>query len=395
MTRLRALVLLPLTVALVGAVPSWATAASLPPLPEGYENFVPEIDYATLMGDAVTGSGDLACTVTESNIAAFGVGSPFNPREIQSDLFGKGLQLLGALNDPTKEGVASCNVNVAIPSGVRSITGSITNEALVELTGAATGTFALDCEMEKSFQATAEVRFGGKVPGKIDVVATGANEPIPFNCAIAISFGSSTLNGTVNGAAEVVDPELAGVCDGLSTISCAPIRLTDAKVVITSSTGKFAGRTGEGTYSFTDSFSLPFVESQLSSVPGISKSSVRKSAVRAMSGAAEKMTLTLNKSTSKTAILRPIGTTIAANGKIAVTGNAKAACTLTAKVGKKSARIASFTLNSSGRTSARAFTSKVAKSIGAKKNSKVTLTASCKGTNKKTSTAVRSLKYLG
>lgn len=400
MTRLRALVLAPLALAVVGVVPSTAQAATLPPLPEGYQNFVPEIDYAALMGNAVTGSGNLACSVTESNIAAFGVGSTFNPSQIQQDLV-KGVQFVTALNDATKEGVASCTVDVTIPAGVRSITGGITNEALVTLTGASAGTFALDCEMATSVSATATVRFGGKVPGKVDVVVTRANKPIPFNCAIAITFGASTLNGTVKGAAEIADPTVVARCDGSSTISCAPLQLTDAKVVITSSTGKFGGRTGEGTYSFVDSFSLPFVESQLAGIPGIAKSSVRRTSVnRSLVGltppaTSERMTLTLNKSTSKTAILRPIGTTIASGGAIAVAGTAKAACTLTAKVGKKSARIASFTLNSSGRTSARALSAKVAKSIGAKKNGKVTLTASCRGTNKKTSVATRTVTYLG
>jgi hypothetical protein len=399
MRRTSIIVLVTVILGSVGVAGSASGApAALPVLPEGYENFVPNIDYASFIGDVVTGSSDMDCAVQSSNVANFPVGSPFNPAAIESDPFGVGLKFLQAVNGVGNEVTASCHVAVSIPRGTRSTKGPVTNEALAPLVGTTSGQFSLDCDLESSIVATARVQFGGGVPGKFDVVVTGADKAIPFNCALNVAFGSSSLNGSVRGSAEIVEPESVGLCDGLATISCVPLRLSDATVRITSSTGKFGGLTGTGTYSFAESFGLKFIDDKMKSnqFVSITASSVRRASVRTMQLDGESLRVNLtNSKRSTTALLRPLGSGISLNEGIAVAGTAKAACTLSAKVGAKSTRIASFTLGTSGRASARSFSSKVVKAIGAKKGSTVTLTASCKGTDKKTTVATKRVKYLG
>lgn len=395
MKRQLLLFTLPLLIA-TPALGGTAMAAPSVELPPGYEIFTPNVDYESLMSGVATGTGALSCIIESSNIAAFPPGDPFDPAALQADPT-KGFRFVTALNDPTKEALAVCKTNVSIPTGLRSMSSPVTNAALVPLVGTDTGTFGLDCELAGNIVATSHVRFGGKVPGKMDVLVQGADKPIPFNCALAITFGTSTLNGTVSGDLKLISPAESGLCDGLSTITCAPIRLTDAKVVITSSTGGFGGLTGEGTHSFTNSFKLPFVEKNLTSIPyfTVTASGVRKTAVRAVSGKSETIRLSLTKKASKTAILQPIGSTLAAGGKIIVAGTAKASCTLTAKYKNKTVRLGSFKLDQAGKTPARTFSAKAAKTIGAKVKGTVSVTASCRGVDKKMSDVTKKLTYLG
>lgn len=387
---------------LVAPVMTPSASAAPPTLPEGYQKFIPNVDYAALMGETARPRQDLACTITSSNIAAFPVGSSFIPSELRNDLQDKGPKFVIALNNSSKEAVATCSVGVSMPAGTRSISGSIDNEALAEFLGTSTGSFTLDCEIQSVYTATANIRFGGKVPGRVDVVVTGADNDIPFDCAIAIAFGANTMNGTVKGSVSVVDPVTAGVCDGSTTITCVPIRMNDATVTISSSTGRFGGLTGTGTYSFVKWFSLPYIDEDMKAIPyvNVTASSVRTSSVHKASGASESMFLTLGQSATRTAIPRPITSKIATDERIYVTGAAKAACTLSVKVGRRSTTLAKFTLDAKGQVPATsysriAFTRKVARALRAKENSKVAVTATCQAGKKKATSAKRTLTYLG
>jgi len=161
-----------------------------------------------------------------------------------------------------------------------------------------------------------------------------------------------------------------------------------AKVTVTSTTGKLAGYTGTGTYELKPSFTIPSMNSNLSSLQSaLGKSSVR--AFRSVVGTASKdgsMKIAFAPGSSRTDIVYP---TVAADGSsslgygslVAAVGPRSSKCTYAVARGKKSLALASVVSSSSGVLPTKIVSKKqydaARKTLGAKPGSLLTLVVAC------------------
>lgn len=393
------------------AVSQVASASPLQ-LPAGYENFTTEIDYATFIGNAVKGSGSLTCKVDSTKglppfaSALVGPGSSVN-----FDDSVVGTQLKSLFGIAGSEIASTCDVNLLLPSDRQTFTGSVSNPVLKDFVGTDTGTFRLECDLKGTIGVNASVRLGAALGAqKFAMTINSATTQVPFYCNVTMEFAGSTpssLNGTVEGRADVSSAISPNPCDGSAVKSCAPIQLKDALVTITSGTGKFVGLTGSGTYNFIDTLGLPFVEEKLASVTSSSVSSSSASApghpkgVSAMTVSAEQMRLVLVAGAPKAKIVLPgpvAGATqasVARNSKITVATTAKAKCAWTAR-SKKSVAIASTTANAAGQSTLTLTGSRMTSFLrsGIKAGGTVTVTSKC-ASGKKSATAIAKFTYTG
>lgn len=407
-SRLLAVVACIATASFPVTVPRVAAAAPRLSPPAGYENFTTEVDYATFIGNAVRGSGNLTCTVDSTkslpDFASTIVG-PGTVVDLDDPTTGARLGLL--FGYPGSEIASTCDVSVLLPTDRQTFTGTVTNPALKDLVGTDSGVFTLECDLKGSISVNASVRLGAALGAqKFALKVNSASTQVPFYCNMSMSFAGSApsaLHGTVEGRADVTSAISPDPCEGSTVKSCAPIQLKDALVTVTNGTGKFAGLSGTGTYNFVDTFGLPFVEEKLAGVgaSSVSAAGARTRAVRAAAAPVEQMTLTLAPGAPKAKIVLPgpaAGATqanLTRGSKVIVSTAGRAKCAWTARA-RKSATVATTTANASGQatltlTGARA--SAFSKS-GVKKNGTVTLTARCTA-GKRTATAAAKFTYTG
>lgn len=394
--------------------PLSASAAALPSLPSGYENFVPEIDYDAYLSDAMKVPGAVECTVTKTeNVPAmYGAfvkeGTTLNLDGLGSNpLMMAGLGAIVATPDSLIQ--TTCPVSIELP-GSQTFTGTVANPVLATAMGADAAEYTLDCAMSGTITATANVSIGDAAKNKFTMGIERAEQSIPLDCALSITFNSSpvsTLSGSVSGAVKVTASDDAVACQGSADPTCIPISLTDAVVKITNATGKLDGYTGTGTYTFTDLFSLESIDGKINAIKSAAKiSSVRatrvgSTMVRTTAVGSESMTLNLGRKAAAPVIVHPnkaadaTKATIAKNAKLTIAATKGAACVLTAKVGKKSTTVASIKKVASSGVWKPAFSQAVVKKVGAKAGkSSVAFTVSCKS-GKKTLKSTKTAAYSG
>lgn len=406
-SRLLAVVVCAAAATLPVTLPRVASASPLE-LPAGYENFTTEVDYATFIGNAVRGSGNLTCKVDSTkglpDFASTIVG-PGTVVDLDDPTTGGRLGLL--FGYPASEIAATCDVSVLLPTDRQTFTGTVSNPVLRELVGTDSGAFTLECDLKGSIAVNAGVRLGAALGAqKFALKVNSASTQVPFYCNMSMSFAGSTpsaLHGTVEGRADVTSSISPDPCEGSTVKSCAPIQLKDALVTVTSGTGKFAGLSGSGTYNFVDTFSLPFVEQKLASVGSASVGSarVRTGGVSAAAASAEQMRLVLTAGAPRARIVFPgpaAGATqasLARGSKVTVSTAARAKCAWTARA-RKSATVATTTANATGQATLALTGTRMAafSKSGVKKNGTVTLTARCTA-GKKAVTASAKFTYTG
>lgn len=374
-------------------------------LPAGYENFTTSIDYSTYIAEAVSGSGTLDCKVdsatglTGSPLAAFispgtsvGLDAPDDRTKLVLDQIYK---------LPASTINVGCSVTMGLPTDMRTFTGTVTNPALKDFLGTDTGTVSLGCEMKGSLAVTATISLGSTLgAAKYKATVNSASQKLPFYCSLEFAFAGSTpstLTGTVEGGADISNTISPNPCDGNTDRTCAPIQLANSVVTITNGTGKFAGLTGSGTYTFTDTFRFPIVEQKLgASVGAASVSSASARAIKAVGASAtpaEAVTLSLRSGKVSAAIVHPspeVGATVAKLSKgsaLRAATVSRASCTWTAR-GKKPLTLGVTRASVSGTTSL-SITAKRASAIkkaGIKSGASVTVTARCTSGKKSVST---------
>lgn len=400
-----------LLVASVVAAPMSASAAALPALPDGYQDFVPDIDYDAVLSEALTVPGSVSCEVTKAEgltgLAAVFVkaGTTFSLDDLQSNPLIAG-QIPGILTNPSAVVETTCPVSIALPGASKptNFSGKISNEALTQFLGTDSGTYSLDCSISGTIEATAKVALGGGVEHKFTMSVVRAAQSIPLDCTLAISFETtpvSTLSGSVSGSVSVTATEDAVACQGSADPTCIPISLSNAAVSITNASGKFAGYVGTGTYSFDDLFSLKSIDDKINLIKTTAGVlSVRSSNVRSASVLAESMKLNLAPGMAKPVIVYPspaageAAGSITKNGKLTISATKGAACALSAKVKTKSATVATVKKVAANGVWKPAFSKAVAAKLAAKKGSKVAFTVSCK-MGKKTLKGTKSATYTG
>lgn len=363
MNRFRLLSALGLLAAttIIGA--PWSGAAATPlQLPAGYENFTTEIDYASFIGKAVSQSGNLTCKVDSAKglpVFASAIVGPGATVNFDDATVASQLGVLFSL--PNTEIASTCDVSVILPTDRQTFTGTVSNPVLKDLTGAETGVFTLECDLRGTIGVNASVRLGSALGAqKFAMTVNSASTQVPFFCAMTMEFAgsvTSALHGTVEGRADVTNTVSPNPCAGSVAKSCAPIQLKDAVVTVTNGTGRFVGMTGTGTYSFVDTFNLPFVEQKLAGVgaSSVGAASVRPAGVGSSAVSAEQMMLVLSAGKPKASIVLPGATagqtqpTIARSGRITVATSAKAKCAWSAR-GTKTVKVATTTAAANGRT---------------------------------------------
>lgn len=387
---------------------SQGASASPLQLPAGYENFTTEIDYASFIGNAVKGSGSLTCKVDSTKglppfaSALVGPGSSVN---FDDSMVSTQLKSLFAIAG--SEIASTCDVSLLLPSDRQTFTGTVSNPVLKDFVGTDTGAFTLECDLKGSIGVNASVRLGAALGAqKFALTINSATTQVPFFCNMSMDFAGptpSSLNGTVEGRADVSSAISPNPCEGSAVKSCAPIQLKDAVVTVTNGTGKFVGLTGSGTYNFVDTFNLPFVEEKLASVSSssVTSASVRTRSVSSSAVSAEQMKLVLGAGSPKAKIVLPgpvagaSQATVARTSKITVAASAKAKCAWTARA-KKSASIATTTANAAGQATLSLTGARMTAFLrsGIKTGGTVTVTSKCTS-GKKSVTAISRFTYTG
>ena len=408
MNRFRIFVLGVVAAAPLVAVPATGASATPLQLPAGYENFTTEVDYASFIGAAVRGSGSLTCKVDSTQglpTLASTLVSPGSVLNLDDSTVSSRLNMLFSFAG--SEVAATCDVNVLLPTDRQTFTGTVSNPVLKDYVGTDSGAFTLDCDLKGSIAVSASIRMGAALGAqKFAMTVNSASTQVPFFCAMSMDFAGptpSSLNGTVEGRADVTSSVSPNPCTGSSVKSCAPIQLKDAVVTVTNGTGKFAGLNGSGTYNFVDTFSLPFVEQKLASVTASSVGSagVRSAGVRTSAVSAEQMLLTLTAGKPKASIVLPgpvagqTQATVSRSSRIVVSTVAKSKCAWSAR-SRKSASVATTTAAANGQT-ALVLTGARMKAFlksGVKTNGTVTVTAKCTA-GKKSVTVLKKFTYTG
>jgi hypothetical protein len=263
------------------------------------------------------------------------------------------------------------------------------------------------CDIDASPNVTIQMRFGGAVPGGADVTAIGADSRIPFVCNMLMIFEgeeTSLLMGSVDGALEIFNPfNSTSLCNRTRVISCVAIRLQDAKVEITSASGKFKGYVGTGAFSFQNQFTLPSIDSLLS-MAGVSPArlSDTKLAASKRTGRNALIWLELEPGRNRASIVHPYKApgramaTIRDGEQIVVVSSQTGSCVISARRGTGTwKRVAQVGLNQDGaaRLSLSGANLVNFKSTGVIRNGVVTLRAACGPS--RTWTDTKQVKYLG
>jgi hypothetical protein len=312
-----------------------------------------------------------------------------------------------AFSDPNADVVLECGLEIGFPREPQEISGTISNPAMSEFLGTSSGAINMFCDIDASPNVTIQMRFGGAVPGGADVTAIGADSRIPFVCNMLMIFEgeeTSLLMGSVDGALEIFNPfNSTSLCNRTRVISCVAIRLQDAKVEITSASGKFKGYVGTGAFSFQNQFTLPSIDSLLS-MAGVSPArlSDTKLAASKRTGRNALIWLELEPGRNRASIVHPYKApgramaTIRDGEQIVVVSSQTGSCVISARRGTGTwKRVAQVGLNQDGaaRLSLSGANLVNFKSTGVIRNGVVTLRAACGPS--RTWTDTKQVKYLG
>ena len=348
-------------------------------LPAGAGDFVPTIDLSADLASLVNVVSS-PCTVSESNISVMPVGATLT---LPPTDFAQFLSALTAIKAKADSRVALlCSPELKMSGEERTISGTVTNAAL-----SLSGSFTLKCVFQESLSAKANLSFGLGVKGLMQLDVVSASVAMPMTCAMSMSLGGgTTVAGTVDGLAKI-GSTVSQSCTGSTLESCVPLSV-DAKVSVTSATGKFAGLVGTGTYSFTPSFTVPSLNGNLGLLTGqLKSSSVRASrAVVRTTNTSGSMSIDFAAGKAKTEILHPI---VASSGsssfgkglRYGAVSTPKDKCIFTAVKGKKKFSFPALTAASNGATASKVVTAAqskaMAKALGIKANAAFSLQAKC------------------
>jgi len=380
------------------------TPSALPPLPDGYDEFVPTFDFQELLGSQITGASlvDMSCIVDSA------VGTNlFSGSDPEFTVIERLADMPVAFSDPNADVVLECGLELGFPREPQEISGTISNPAMTEFLGTSSGAINMFCDIDASPNVTIQMRFGGAVPGGADVTAIGADSQIPFVCNMLMIFEgeeTSSLMGSVDGALEIFNPfNSTSLCNRTRVISCVAIRLQDARVEITSASGKFEGYVGTGAFSFQNQFTLPSIDSLLS-MAGVSPArlSDTKLAASKRTGRNALIWLELEPGRNRASIVHPYKApgramaTIRDGEQIVVVSSQTGSCVISARRGTGTwKRVAQVGLNQDGaaRLSLSGANLVNFKSTGVIRNGVVTLRAACGPS--RTWTDTKQVKYLG
>ena len=348
-------------------------------LPAGAGDFVPTIDLSSDLASLVNVASS-PCTVSESNIAAMPVGATLT---LPPTDYAQLLSAFTAIKAKADSRVSlSCSPELKMGGEERTISGTVTNAAL-----SLSGSFTLKCVFQEGLSAKANLSFGLGVKGLMQLEVLSASKDMPMTCAMAMSLGEgTTVTGTVDGLAKI-GTSASQSCTGSTLESCVPLSV-DATVSVTSATGRFAGLVGTGTYSFTPSFTVPSLNSNLGLLSGqLKSSSVRANrAVVRVSNTSGSMQINFAAGKARTEILHPAVTATGSStfGKGLLYGAVsapKAKCIFTAVKGKKKFAFPALTAASNGSTASKtvsaAQSKAMAKALGLKANAAFSLQAKC------------------
>ena len=361
-------------------------------LPAGAGEFVPTIDLSADLASLVSVVSS-PCAVSESNISVMPVGATLT---LPPTDFAQFLSALTAIKAKADSRVALlCSPELKMSGEERTIKGTVTNAAL-----SLSGSFSLKCIFQESLSAKANLSFGLGVKDLMQLDVVSASVAMPMTCAMAMSFGGgTTVAGTIDGLAKI-GSTISQSCTESTLESCVPL-LVDAKVSVTSATGKFAGLVGTGTYSFAPSFTVPSLNGNLGLLAGQLKAqSVRASrAVVRTTNTSGSMSIDFAAGKAKTEILHPAvstaGTSSFGKGlRYGAVSTPKNKCVFTAAKGKKKFSFPALTTASNGATTSKIVTpaqsKAMAKALGMKAKAAFSLQVKCGKT-----TTTQSVTYSG
>lgn len=359
--------------------PHVTSVSASSPLPVGAGEFVPTIDLGSALAD-LTNVPMTACKVGSSNISALSVGETFN---LPASDPTKTLAVATGLKGKSDSLVSlDCSASMVIAGNEKEVTGTVVNDAL-----SLSGSFTLKCTFKQSLTVQATLSLGLAVARGADVSVKSADKSIPVTCSMAASFDDgSTISGSVEGTAEV-GSVVSDSCLDDTGVSCVPLAIS-ADVEVASTTGKFAGYTGSGTFNLNPSSTLQSLNSNLSQLQSfIGKSSVR--ALRASMSVSSKegaMRIGFTPGAVRAQIVHPAvgsngASSFAAGSLMAAVGPRSAKCTYAVARGKKSVTVTSIKSSSTGVMPTRSMTKKqyttVRKALSAKPGSTLTFVAAC------------------
>ncbi len=232
--------------------------------------------------------------------------------------------------------VMQCEPEIAIANTSRTVTGTISSEAI----GFTDATFSVTCQFNANLAVKAKVSVGLGVSGLVKIQVSSASQ-LPIACSF---LGSGTLEGdteattiagTIEGFAKVGDAATSTCAAGVA--GCIPFSLDSVKVTITEATGRLDGYVGTGTYSYGDTFLLDEVTSAVTAV----KNRVFKSGVRTSAVSPATMNVSLQRGAGKTVILRPAPAkpgwrgVVTPSSPIIIAAPVGTSCSVALKVGTK------------------------------------------------------------
>lgn len=380
---------------LVGVIPV-GPANALPPLPAGAGDITPDINWSQFLTPLMNSSA-INCTVTSAeNTTDIAVGATLAP---MTNLLTDGMKLRTIVADPDANVGATCTSEVTIPSTPITVTGTISAPSMPAEVGTS-GSLTLICVAKSNtptVAVTVNANFGGAVAGKARITGQGSTGAINIACNMSLTFNAGTaIAGTVTGTLNIGNPTTNPSCGGQTSPTCIPVGLSTAEVTVSSGSGALAEAVGSGTYSFNDSFKLSSIDSALSMVGA---SSIRSMSQRPAIGANAdelKISLSAGRHQVKTTAANGGAISVKTGTQIVITSSPTATCKVTVTFKKKTVTLASPTMSAFGSATYSVSSSAVRKikSTGAKKNTKLSMTTSCKlGT--KTATSKSSPKFAG
>jgi|LauGreDrversion4_2_1035121.scaffolds.fasta_scaffold90774_3 hypothetical protein len=379
----------------MGIAPAHVVNA-LPPLPTGAGDITPDVNWSQFMTPLMNASA-INCTVTSAtNTTEVNVGSTLAP---MSNPMVDGMKLQRIVADSDANVGATCTSEVTVPSSPITVTGTFSAPTMPAAVGTS-GNMSLKCvatTTTPTIVVSVTANFGGAVAGKARIVGQGSQGTVNFNCEMGLSFSSgSGIAGTVVGSLSVGDPSANPSCASQTTPTCIPVSLSNATVVVLGGSGALAEAEGSGTYSFNDSFKLSAIDSALAMVGA---ASLRKMALRPALAANTdelKVNLRAGKHRIKSATTTGVTLSIKSGTQVRLTSSPTSKCKVTATFKKTVVTLASPTVSTMGTATYSISSSAVKKlkTAGAKKNTKILLTTTCKlGT--KSTTSKSSPKFAG
>ena len=379
----------------VGVLPA-GTASALPPLPASAGEITPDVNWSQFLTPLMNSSA-IVCTVTSAvNTSEVVTGATLAP---MTNLMVDGLKLRNIITDSDANVGATCTSEVTIPATPITVTGTLSAPSMPADVGTS-GSMTLACTATSNtptIVVSVTANFGGAVPGKARITGQGSTGAINISCNMGLIFNPGTgIAGTVTGTLNIGSPTVNPSCSGQSTATCIPVSLSGAEVTVDSGSGALAEAQGSGIYSFNDSFKLSAIDSALATVGA---SSLRAMSQRPAVGANSdelKITLTAGRHRVK-AISSTGGAILVKSGtKVLLTSSPTASCKVTATFKKTTVTLASTVISATGSATYSMSSSAVKKlkAAGAKKNTKLSMTTTCKlGT--KTATSKSSPKFSG